>query len=112
MELTQETPAPTITKQRSQATHSLVLRASSHLVKRYYFALADNEVVEWNREGLSPQGRLRRRCREGAAGMGGRGGGGVAQELSAVAGQPRLSHLCGLTRATAVLKARPRKGDL
>lgn len=75
MELTQETPAPTITKQRSQATHSLVLRASSHLVKRYYFALADNEVVEWNREGLSPQGRLRRRCREGAAGMGGRGGG-------------------------------------
>ena len=74
MELTQETPAPTITKQRSQATHSLVLRASSHLVKRYYFALADNDVVEWNREGLSPQGRLRRRCREGAAGMGGRGG--------------------------------------
>lgn len=74
MELTQETPAPTITKQRLQATHSLVLRASSHLVKRYYFALADNEVVEWNREGLSPQGRLRRRCREGAAGMGGRGG--------------------------------------
>ena len=43
---------------------------------------------------------------------GGAGGGGVAQELSAVAGQPRLSHLCGLTRATAVLKARPRKGDL
>lgn len=75
MELTQETLAPTITEQRSQATHSLVLRASSHLVKRYYFALADNEVVEWNREGLSPQGRLRRRCREGAAGM--RGGGGT-----------------------------------
>lgn len=108
MELTQETPAPTITEQRSQATHSLVLRASSHLVKRYYFALADNEVVEWNREGLSPQGRLRRRCREGAAGM----RGGVAQELSAVAGQPRPSRLCGLTRATAGLKARPRKGDL